>query len=77
MHGLDGCPGGNHVKSDEHSPPMSALDTPFPHDLERAKLEEAVRGAGRRYGFVRAEVQDALLNVDPDMPLPASEMERR
>lgn len=46
-------------------------------DIERARLEEAVRGAARRYGFVRAKVQDALLNVDPDMPLPASEMERR
>lgn len=46
-------------------------------DTERARLEEAVHGCVRRYGFVRGKVQDALFNIDPDMPLPASERERR
>lgn len=46
-------------------------------DLERAKLQEAVAALIRRYGFVRGKVQDGLLNVDPDNPLPASEMLRR
>lgn len=46
-------------------------------DTERARLEQAVSAAVRRYGFVRAKVQDALLNIDPDAPLPASEIERR
>ncbi|MRG91828.1 hypothetical protein [Polyangium spumosum] len=46
-------------------------------DTERARLEEAVLACVRRYAFVRGKVQDVLLNVDPDMPLPASERERR
>lgn len=46
-------------------------------DAERAKLEQAIDAAKRRYAFVRNKVQDALLNVDPDAPLPASEIERR
>ncbi len=46
-------------------------------DAERARLEETVSAAVRRYGFVRSKIQDTLLNIDPDAPLPASEMERR
>lgn len=46
-------------------------------DAERAKLSESVAALVRRYTFVRAKVQDALLNVDPDVVVAATEIERR
>jgi hypothetical protein len=46
-------------------------------DAERAKLEQAIASLVRRYGFVRGKIHDTLLNVDPDAPLPAAELERR
>ena len=46
-------------------------------DVERAKLGNAMTTAVRKYAFIRGKVQDALINVDPDAPLPASEIERR
>lgn len=46
-------------------------------DTERAKLAESIAALIRRYAFVRGKVQDALLNVDPDIVLNAAEIERR
>ncbi len=46
-------------------------------DQERTALEQAKGTLVRRYGFIRGKVQDALLNVDPDAGVLASEMERR
>ena len=46
-------------------------------DAERAKLAESVAALVRRYAFVRGKVQDALLNVDPDVVVNATELERR
>jgi hypothetical protein len=46
-------------------------------DAERARLAESIAALVRRYAFVRGKVQDALLNVDPDVVVPATERERR
>ena len=46
-------------------------------DAERTKLQQASAAAIRRYGFIRGRVDAALLNVDPDAPLPAGELDRR
>ena len=46
-------------------------------DAERAKVAESVAALVRRYAFVRGKVQDALLNVDPDVVVNATELERR
>ncbi len=46
-------------------------------DAERAGLAESIAALVRRYAFVRGKVQDALLNVDPDVVVNASELERR
>jgi hypothetical protein len=46
-------------------------------DTERAKLAESIAALVRRYAFVRGKVQDALLNVDPDVVVTATELERR
>lgn len=46
-------------------------------DTERAKLADSVAALVRRYAFVRGKVQDALLNVDPDIVINATEIERR
>jgi len=70
---------------DELSNARAALQSSAAHaarertetDAERAKLEQAVSAAKRRYAFVRNKAQDALLNLDPDADVPASEFERR
>lgn len=46
-------------------------------DAERAGLQGAVTALVRRYAFVRGKVQDGLLNVDPESPLPSTELVRR
>lgn len=46
-------------------------------DTERAKLADSIAALVRRYAFVRGKVQDALLNVDPDVAINATEIERR
>lgn len=46
-------------------------------DAERAKLEQAIATAIRRYGFIRGKVQDALINIDPELVISAEEIERR
>jgi hypothetical protein len=46
-------------------------------DAERAKLAESIAALVRRYTFVRGKIQDALLNVDPDIGVNATEIERR
>lgn len=46
-------------------------------DAERAKLAESIAALVRRYAFVRGKVQDVLLNVDPDVVVNATELERR
>lgn len=46
-------------------------------DAERAKVAESVAALVRRYGFIRGKIQDALLNVDPDAAVSATELERR
>lgn len=46
-------------------------------DAERAKLQVAVADYARRYVYVRAKVQDALLNIPPDVELDPSEIDRR
>jgi len=46
-------------------------------DAERVKLQQALAQARLRYGFIRAKVQDALLNIDPDAPIATSEIDRR
>jgi hypothetical protein len=46
-------------------------------DTERAKLADSIAALVRRYAFVRGKVQDALLNVDPDVVINATEIERR
>lgn len=46
-------------------------------DAERAKLADSVAALVRRYAFVRGKVQDALLNIDPDLGVSATELERR
>ena len=46
-------------------------------DIERTKLGQTISSAVRKYAFIRGKVHDALVNIDPDAPLPASEIERR
>jgi hypothetical protein len=46
-------------------------------DAERAKLDQALSTLVRRYGFIRVKVQDALLNIDPEITVSATEIERR
>jgi hypothetical protein len=46
-------------------------------DIERTKLGQTIDTLVRRYAFLRGKVQDALVNIDPDIPLPAGEIERR
>jgi len=46
-------------------------------DVERTKLGRGIRTAIRKYAFVRGKVHDELLNVDPEVLIPAAEIERR
>lgn len=46
-------------------------------DIERTKLGQTIDTVIRKYAFIRGKVHDALINIDPDAPLLAPEIERR
>ena len=46
-------------------------------DTERARLQNSVADCVRRYMYVRSKVQDALLNISPDIQVESAEIDRR